>query len=405
MKLPHQESSRLVQREQGAGSAQPDAVLRSTGAAYRRIRRVIVAVRRGFAKEPILTTLVAAFVLLQCVHPQPWRTMPAQVDWQTVMTLAGLLMLAKAVEYSGFLTWASHRLVRRIHSERGLALWLVLLAAGLSTLLTNDVALFVVVPLMLSLHALVPLPVGRLVVLVALAVNAGSILTPFGNPQNLFLWQRSGESFLAFIVALAPLCAALMAVLVALTLVTCRSRPLVLSRDPLPGMLDWPLFCAAAVSFAGFVALADAHHAGIGLALVALGLGAWRRDIVMRIDWLLLLIFVLMFVVLRSAASLPTVHQLLAGADLTRPGPAYLAGALVSQLVSNVPAAIMLAEFSQNWRALAFGVSVGGFGIAIGSLANLVAMRLVGAHGCWWRFHAISLPFYVLALLLGGVLL
>ncbi|WP_323073265.1 SLC13 family permease [Mycetohabitans endofungorum] len=241
------------------------------------MRRVIVAVRRGFAKEPILATLVAAFVLLQCVHPQPWRTMPAQVDWQTVMTLAGLLMLTKAVEYSGFLTWASHRLVRRIHSERGLALWLVLLAAGLSTLLTNDVALFVVVPLMLSLHALVPLPVGGLVVLVALAVNAGSILTPFGNPQNLFLWQRSGESFLAFIVALAPLCAALMAVLVALTLVICRS--------------------------------------------------------------------------------------------------------------------------------LAFGVSVGGFGIAIGSLANLIAMRLVGAHGCWWRFHAISLPFYVLALLLGGVLL
>ncbi|WP_338927015.1 anion permease [Mycetohabitans endofungorum] len=369
------------------------------------MRRVIVAVRRGFAKEPILATLVAAFVLLQCVHPQPWRTMPAQVDWQTVMTLAGLLMLTKAVEYSGFLTWASHRLVRRIHSERGLALWLVLLAAGLSTLLTNDVALFVVVPLMLSLHALVPLPVGRLVVLVALAVNAGSILTPFGNPQNLFLWQRSGESFLAFIVALAPLCAALMAVLVALTLVICRSRPLDLSRDPLPGTLDWPLFCAAVASFAGFVALADAHHAGIGLALVVLGLGAWRRDIVMRIDWLLLLIFVLMFVVLRSAASLPIVHRLLAGADLTRPGPAYLAGALVSQLVSNVPAAIMLAEFSQDWRALAFGVSVGGFGIAIGSLANLIAMRLVGAHGCWWRFHAISLPFYVLALLLGGVLL
>nr|WP_232509309.1 MULTISPECIES: SLC13 family permease [Mycetohabitans] len=401
----HEAPSRRVQCKQGAGSAQSVAMPRGVGDTYRRLRRVIVVVCHGLAKEPILATLVTAFALLQCVHPQPWRTMPARVDWQTVMTLAGLLMLTKAVEYSGFLTWASHRLVRRIRSERGLAVLLVLLAAGLSTLLTNDVALFVIVPLMLSLHALVPLPVGRLVVLVALAVNAGSILTPFGSPQNLFLWQRSGESFVAFIVALAPLCAALMAVLVALTLVTCRARPLDLSRDPLPGTLDRPLFCAAAASFAGFVALADAHHAGIGLALVALGLGAWRRDIVMRIDWLLLLIFVLMFIVLRSAALLPIVHRLLADADLTRPGPAYLAGALVSQLISNVPAAIILAEYSQDWRALAFGVSVGGFGIAIGSLANLIAMRLVGSHGSWWYFHVISLPFYVLALLLGRMLL
>lgn len=398
---PHEEPSRSVQREQGAGFVQPDTVPRGVGVAYCRIRRVIVAVRRGLAKEPILATLITAFVLLQCIHPQPWRTMPARVDWQTVMTLAGLLMLTKAVEYSGFLTWASHRLVRRIHSERGLALWLVLLAAGLSTLFTNDVALFVIVPLILSLHALVPLPVGRLVVLVALAVNAGSILTPFGNPQNLFLWQRSGESFLTFIIALAPLCAAL----VALTLVTCRARPLDLSREPLPGTLERPLFCAAAALFVCFVALADAHHAGIGLALVALSLGAWRRDIVMRIDWLLLLIFVLMFVVLRSATSLPIVHRLLAGADLARPGPAYFAGALVSQFISNVPAAIMLAEFSRDWRALAFGVSVGGFGIAIGSLANLIAMRLVGSHGNWWCFHAMSLPFYALALLMGKALL
>ncbi|MCG1041185.1 anion permease [Mycetohabitans sp. B8] len=326
---PHEEPSRSVQREQGAGFVQPDTVPRGVGVAYCRIRRVIVAVRRGFAKEPILATLITAFVLLQCIHPQPWRTMPARVDWQTVMTLAGLLMLTKAVEYSGFLTWASHRLVRRIHSERGLALWLVLLAAGLSTLFTNDVALFVIVPLMLSLHALVPLP----------------------------------------------------------------------------GTLERPLFCAAAALFVCFVALADAHHAGIGLALVALSLGAWRRDIVMRIDWLLLLIFVLMFVVLRSAASLPIVHRLLAGADLARPGPAYFAGALVSQFISNVPAAIMLAEFSRDWRALAFGVSVGGFGIAIGSLANLIAMRLVGSHGSWWCFHAMSLPFYALALLMGKALL
>jgi Na+/H+ antiporter NhaD/arsenite permease-like protein len=368
-------------------------------------RIFLVRIRGWLIKEPILTILVTAFILLQLLHPQRWRDVPALIDWQTVMTLAGLLMLTKAVEYSGFLMWIAHRLVRRINTERGLALLLVLLAAALSTLLTNDVALFAIVPLMLSLHELVPLPVGRLVILIALAVNAGSILTPLGNPQNLFLWQTGGASFGAFVVALAPLCAALMAALLVLTVLMCGPVKLDLSRDRAPHPVDRRLFGVALVAFAAFVALADLHHAGVALAVVALGFGVWRREVVLSIDWVLLLIFALMFIVLRSVAALPIVHDALARIALTQPVHAYAAGALISQAISNVPAAIMLAEFTRDWRALAFGVSVGGFGIAIGSLANLIAMRLVGSHGNWWRFHVVSLPFYALAGLLGWLLL
>ena len=120
---------------------------------------------------------------------------PRLIDWQTVLTLAGLLMVTKAVELSGFLMWMAHRVVHRIHSERALAFLLIGLAAVLSTLLTNDVALFAVVPLVLSLHKLAPLPIKRLVIFIALAVNAGSILTPLGNPQNLFLWQDERRLF------------------------------------------------------------------------------------------------------------------------------------------------------------------------------------------------------------------
>ena len=164
-------------------------------------------------KEPVLSVLVVALIALQLFHPKPWAALPALIDWQTVLTLAGLLILTKAVEWSGFLMWLAHRVVHHIHSERALACLLIGLAAALSTLLTNDVALFVVIPLTLSLHQLTPLPLRRLVIFIALAVNAGSILTPLGNPQNLFLWQTSGVSFGAFVWALAPLCAALMALL------------------------------------------------------------------------------------------------------------------------------------------------------------------------------------------------
>jgi Na+/H+ antiporter NhaD/arsenite permease-like protein len=363
---------------------------------------VLRAIWLFVAKEPVLAILALALILLQIFHPRAWITLPSLVDWQTVSTLTGLLILTKAVERSGFLMWSAHRVVHHIHTERALACLLIGLAAALSTLLTNDVALFVVVPLALSLHKLTPLPLRRLVIFVALAVNAGSILTPLGNPQNLFLWQTSGVSFGRFVWALAPLCAVLMAMLYLLTAVSFRGVPLDLSKDVEPHPVDRPLVSVAALLFAAFVVLADAHRPGIGLAGVALGFLIWRPSIVLKIDWLLLMIFVLMFIVLRSVAALPFVHQSVSAWHLATPLRTYVAGAVLSQGISNVPAAIMLAEFSKDWRALAFGVSVGGFGFAIGSLANLIAMRLSNERGMWTQFHLFSVPFWIIGGVLGG---
>ncbi|MGN6317390.1 SLC13 family permease [Trinickia sp.] len=356
-------------------------------------------------KEPVLAILVVVLVALQCTRPQPWPTLPRLVDWPTVMTLAGLLMLTKAIERSGLLMWLAHRVVHHVRSERALACLLIGLAVVLSMLVTNDVALFVVVPLVLSLHALTALPVKRLTIFLALAVNAGSILTPLGNPQNLFLWQVGGASFGAFVWALAPLCAVLTALLYALAWFAFKARPLDLSGDAAKEPVDRAYAGVAAVLFVAFVLLADSHHAGIGLAGVAGGFLLWRRDAVLKIDWALLLIFVLMFIVLRSVAALPWVHETVGHLGLHTPLRAYVAGAVLSQGISNVPAAIMLAEFTKDWRALAYGVSVGGFGIAIGSLANLIAVRLSKERGVWLPFHLVSIPFWLVAGVLGGWLL
>ncbi|CAN7551833.1 SLC13 family permease [Trinickia sp. LjRoot230] len=357
------------------------------------------------AKEPVLSILIAALIALQCWHPQPWRALPVLVDWATVMTLAGLLILTKAIELSGFLMWLAHRVVRHVHSERALACLLIGLAAALSMLVTNDVALFVVVPLVLSLNKLTPLPVARLTIFAALAVNAGSILTPLGNPQNLFLWQTSGVSFGGFVYALLPLCAVLMVLLYALAFVSFKPRRLDLSHDAAVQPVDQPYAATAALLFVAFVLLADSHHVDIGLIGVGLGFLVWRREAVLKIDWALLLIFVLMFVVLRSAAALPSIKQTIAAIDIGTPLRAYVAGAVLSQGISNVPAAIMLAEFTRDWRALAFGVSVGGFGIAIGSLANLIAVRLAGERRIWFAFHLLSIPFWIVGGALGAWLL
>ncbi|RQU48594.1 citrate transporter [Burkholderia cenocepacia] len=357
------------------------------------------------AQEPVLSVLALGLIVLQWVRPQPFSVLADRVDWQTVATLAGLLMLTKALELSGCLMWLAHRIVHHVHSERGLAMLLVGFAAVLSMWLTNDVALFVVVPLMVSLRALTPLPFRRLVIVVALAVNAGSVATPLGNPQNLFLWQLSGVSFGRFVVTLGPLAVALMALLLVLTALMFRAKPLDLSGDAAAFPVQRMHALIAAVLFATFVLLADAHHPLPGLVGVAIVLLAVKRDAVLKIDWLLLLIFVLMFVVLRSAAALPVVHDAIAHAQLDSPLRVYAAGAVLSQVISNVPAAILLSEFTRDWRALAFGVSVGGFGFAIGSLANLIAVRLAKEPRMWLPFHVVSIPFALVSAALGAWLL
>ncbi|MCC5961675.1 MAG: hypothetical protein JJU09_00990 [Rhodobacteraceae bacterium] len=115
--------------------------------------------------------------------PVPVADLGALVDWKTIAALAGLMALSRGLELSGLLDRAGRWVLGRL---RALAMALVLLAAGLAAIVTNDVALFVTVPLTLGLARIMTLPVGRLVIFQALAVNAGSTLSPVGNPQNLF---------------------------------------------------------------------------------------------------------------------------------------------------------------------------------------------------------------------------
>lgn len=359
----------------------------------------------GLAGEPLLLILLVAGIALQIAAPQPASVLLMRIDWPTLASLAGLLMLTQVFESSGFLNWLARRMVMHVRTERTLALLLIAFAALLSMWLTNDVALFVVIPLLASLHALAPLPFKRLVIFSALAVNAGSLATPLGNPQNLFLWQSSGISFAHFVRVFGPLALALCVPLLMLCACAFRGCRLSLPEHSAEARPDWGRAAAAAVLFIGFVWLADQHHAGMALLLVVLCLLWLERAAVLGVDVPLLLIFALMFVVLRGAATLPWVHDAIAQLRFDAPLHVYLAGALLSQGVSNVPATILLSSFTHDWRALGYGVSVGGFGCAIGSLANLIAVRLAKTRGLWMPFHLVSIPFGLVSLLIGALML
>ncbi|WP_199031803.1 SLC13 family permease [Ralstonia sp. ASV6] len=334
------------------------------------------------------------------VSPQRMAGYPSLVDWHTIAALAGLLILTKAVESSGMLQLLGVRLVDAVSSERVLALSLVGTSAALSTLLTNDVALFVIVPLTVGLRQVAKLPpahITRLVIFEALAVNAGSALTPIGNPQNLFLWHQSGLAFGAFVWQMAPMVMLLMALLLVATWLAFPSHEIHLHAETGEVEVHKRLLLPALALYVPFLVLTDLGYPLAALAgLVVLYLiGA--RYVLARVDWGLLLVFVLMFIDLRLVAQLGMVRQVLGALSLADPMHLYWAGIGVSQVISNVPAAILLAEYSHDWPMIAFAVSVGGFGTLVGSLANLIALRMAGDRRAWLTFHAYSIPFLVIA--------
>lgn len=356
-------------------------------------------------RDRLFWVLVLTLAGLTVAQPHKLAGYPGLVDWPTMAALTGLLALTQAVECSGALARLGRWLVAHMSTERVAAFGLVSAAALLSTLLTNDVALFVVVPLTLGLCRITPLPATKLIVFEALAVNAGSMLTPIGNPQNLFLWQLSQVSFAEFTLHMVPLVSVLFVVLLLLTARVFRSTPLNVTDQGAVPALDRPLLWVALVLYGPFLWMTDRGHAAAGCAVVVAMTGLLRPRVLARVDWGLLLIFVLMFIDLRLIAALDAVRSVIGGMGLAVPQKLYAAGIAASQLVSNVPATIALAEYSRDWQVMAYAVNVGGFGFAVGSLANLIALRMAPDAGAWWSFHRYSLPFLLAAAALGYGLL
>lgn len=333
--------------------------------------------------------------------PKGW---PEAIDWHTIITLSGLMMLTKGVELSGYFDVLGRKTVRRFATERKLALFMVLAAALLSTFLTNDVALFIVVPLTLTLRKLCEIPVNRLIIFEALAVNAGSLLTPIGNPQNILLWGRSGLSFAAFTWQMAPLALAMMASLLVVCWFAFPNKALNYHSGSVTPQWKPRLVWGCLVLYIVFLTALEMKFALCGALLVAAGFLVLARRVLISVDWTLLLVFIAMFIDVHLLIQLPALQGALHSVTDLSPLGLWLTAIGLSQFISNVPSTILLINYVPPTVLLAWAVNVGGFGLLPGSLANLIALRMANDRRIWWRFHVWSLPMLIWAALIGFML-
>ncbi len=300
-------------------------------------------------------------------------------DLEILYILFVLLVTVKGLERANVFS----RIAALLRPGTLLPFQLVTATALLSMVVTNDVALFVAVPVTAALDTN-----GQdlLVVLEVLAANAGSALSPFGNPQNLFIYWFYRLQPFEFVKAIAPFTAVCLGA-IALAALAVRSRPSTRPRKGLPPVArSGKLYLAFLVLF--ILAVLRMAPLWVGAAPLLYAALADRGSL--RVDYALLLIFACIFGLTDNAMALaPTT---ISGADQT-----FWYAALGSQVMSNVPAALLVADFTRLWRPLLWGVSVGGFGSIIASLANLIAYRL-------YRDHAPSALAFLFKLHVGGLL-
>lgn len=315
------------------------------------------------AREWLAVLAVFGFVL-SALYTGRVPAISAQ-EKEVVFVLFTLFVVVEGLRQSGLIA----RVAYQIDKGARVCLKLVVLAFFLSMLVTNDVALLVVVPLTLSLDSLSGGKKGALVILEALAVNAGSALSPFGNPQNLFIYWHYGVAPLEFLAEIAPFSLMWLALLGAAAAFLKTGQPCEAGGAPSVERIAW-----AYLALFGVVVLVvlRALPVAAGWLVVAFALLFDRRAL--RVDYALLLVFVCFFGI---AANLQTVLAV----ELDHfASHVFLLSAITSQVISNVPATLLLAKFTHNWRALLWGANVGGFGSLVGSLANLIAYRIYAQH-------------------------
>lgn len=340
--------------------------------ALRRLARII--------RQNATASIAAAAALVTMLFVPPDAAYLGYFDLNTLACLFALLAVIRALRNAGFFETIAHAVVRRFKTLRGLGCALVGVTLVCSMFATNDMALLMLLPL--STVTLASTGNERALpftfVMQAIAANLGGMILPFGNPQNIFLNSRFGIAFPDFLATMA-LPFAVSVILIALCcLAGFKATPLSSSgvpdadaseRAPLPRAKTALYLVLFALSL-GMVFHVVPFVAGVVIVAAAL-LFADRRALA-HVDWGLLATFALFFVFSGNMARIPEVQgffSMLLGQST------LVTSALASQVISNVPAAILLAPFVDGYQSLLIGVNIGGAGTLIASLASLIAFN------------------------------
>ena len=332
-----------------------------------------------FIKNEIVLCVAAFVAICSCCIIKPGKEYISYIDFRTLSILLMLMITMAGFQRLGVFRQIGEILVSKMKSVRGVVLVLIALCFFSSMLITNDVALLTFVPfsiITLSISNCKDLYI-KVIVLETLAANLGSMLTPLGNPQNLYLYSLGGMNLASFIGLMLPysVCAAILLTLSVYLFV--RKAPATLSKKNKSifkrTKKDKTILGIYILCFLiALLVVSRILPYYIGLLIELLLVIVFDRRILKKPDYSLLLTFIFLFIFIGNVKRIPDVSVFLE--HLIRLNEVIVAIAL-SQIISNVPAAILCSGFTEDIPKIIVGANLGGMGTLIASMASLISFK------------------------------
>lgn len=334
----------------------------------------------GFIKKETVLSAAILLALISACFVRPSFAYMEYIDWRVLGILLSLMIVMAGFQKNGLFDEIGMRLLSRTKNTAQLTGVLVFLCFFSSMFITNDVALITFVPF--AVLTLRKCRQERLMVLVivlqTIGANLGSMFTPIGNPQNLYLYQLSGMELGEFLLFMLPYTAVSgLLLLITIFVLSARKQKLLLENcsfsaervffDKKKNVIYFVLFLICLLVVARLLP----YYLALAAVLAAVFFA--DREVLKNVDYCLLFTFIAFFIFTGNLGNLPAFKEVLE--ELVE-GRELLVGILASQCISNVPAALLLSGFTKNSKGLLLGVNIGGLGTLIASMASLISYKI-----------------------------
>ncbi|WP_296807026.1 SLC13 family permease [uncultured Methanobrevibacter sp.] len=294
-----------------------------------------------FIKKEIVFFISLILAVISCFFVKPGINYLSYINWYTILLLFIIMVIVEILKNLSVFEILVRKLLIKVKNTRSLVLFLVFTCFFSSIFITNDVSLIIFVPFaILALKKLDRLDLIIVTVsLQTIAANVGCMVLPIGAPHNIVMYTVSNMSFVSFFLLLLPY------VVVSAVFLIVLSFFIPNDGIVLPKMKK--------IEFDG---------------------KNFFKRVFLGVDYYLLLTFIALFILIGNLENISFFNLLFRKWIV---GNEVLSGVVLSQIISNVPAAMLLSGFSTNWEAITIGINIGGFGTLIASMANLISYKIL----------------------------
>lgn len=329
-------------------------------------------------KKDVVLCVAILLAVISMFFVMPDKEYAGYVDFNTLMLLFALMSVMAGLRSQHFFRYIGKSIIKRVNNERQLVLVLVLLPFIFSMFMTNDVALIIFVPLALIILKMSGTEQYVIFVVVAqtIAANLGSMLMPTGNPQNLYLYSLMDIKLSGFVKIMLPYTICSLVLLAAWCVVKGKSSKIdVELEDEKIGnkklvAVYLVLFVICLLSVAKF------YKAIVPAAICLLVFLLVDRSVLLMVDYNLLMTFVGFFIFIGNMSRIEAFKNLVEGLVS---GHEAIMSVAFSQIISNVPCALLMSGFTNKYDQLIIGTNLGGLGTLIASMASLISYKMIAA--------------------------